>query len=74
VAAADGIAAAKAVYDDLTEQLGATEKELAQVEQDLEDANTTASRPSRTRPPPRKRGGGRNACTATSATALRERQ
>jgi hypothetical protein len=30
------------VYDDLTEQLGATEKSLAETEQDLEDANATA--------------------------------
>ena len=36
---AGGLAAAKAVYDDLREQLGTTEEDLAQAEQDLEDAN-----------------------------------
>ena len=40
--AAGGLAAAKSVYDDLTEQLGATEEELAATEQDLEDANADA--------------------------------
>ena len=40
--AAGGLAAAKAVYDDLTEQLGATEEELATAEQDLKDANVDA--------------------------------
>ncbi len=40
--AAGGVAAAKAVYDDLTEQLGATEKGLAETEQELEDANAKA--------------------------------
>lgn len=40
--AAGGLAAAKRVYDDLTEQLGATEDELAATEQDLKDANADA--------------------------------
>ena len=42
IVAAGGLAAAKAVYDDLTEQLGATEEELAATEQDLKDANADA--------------------------------
>ena len=40
--AAGGLAAAKSVYDDLTEQLGATEDELAATEQDLKEANADA--------------------------------
>ena len=42
VIAAGGLAAAKSVYDDVTEQLGATEQDLAATEQDLEDANAAA--------------------------------
>ena len=42
VALAGGLAAAKAVYDDLTEQLGATQQDLAATEQDLKDANAKA--------------------------------
>jgi len=40
--AAGGLVAAKKVYDDLTQQLGATEKDLAETEQDLADANAAA--------------------------------
>jgi cell division protein FtsL len=36
------LATAKALYDDLAEQLGATQEDLATVEQDVEDANDTA--------------------------------
>ena len=42
VAVAGGLAAAKAVYDDLTEQLGATQEDLAATEQDLKEANAKA--------------------------------
>ncbi len=42
VAVAGGLAAAKAVYDDLTAQLGATEQDLASTEQDLKDADAKA--------------------------------
>ena len=42
VAVAGGLAAAKAVYDDLTEQLGATQEDLAATEQDLKQANAKA--------------------------------
>ena len=42
VAVAGGLAAAKAVYDDITEQLGATQQDLAATEQDLKDANAKA--------------------------------
>ena len=42
VAIAGGLAAAKAVYDDLTEQLGATQQDLAATEQDLKEANAKA--------------------------------
>ena len=42
VAVAGGLAAAKAVYDDLTEQLGATQQDLAATEQDLKDADAKA--------------------------------
>ena len=42
VAVAGGLAAAKAVYDDLTEQLGATQEDLAAAEQDLKEANAKA--------------------------------
>jgi len=42
VAVAGGLAAAKAVYDDLTEQLGATQQDLAATEQDLKEANAKA--------------------------------
>ena len=40
--AAGGLAAAKAVYDDLTAQLGATQEDLATTEQDLKDADAKA--------------------------------
>lgn len=40
--AAGGLAAAKAVYDDLTAQLGATQQDLAATEQDLKDADAKA--------------------------------
>jgi chromosome segregation ATPase len=36
------LAAAKAVYDDLTAELGATQEDLAATEQDLQDANANA--------------------------------
>ena len=42
VAIAGVLAAAKAVYDDLTEQLGATQQDLAATEQDLKEANAKA--------------------------------
>ena len=42
VAVAGGLAAAKAVYDDLTEQLGATQQDLEATEQDLEEADAKA--------------------------------
>ena len=42
VAVAGGLAAAKAVYDDLTEQLGTTQEDLAATEQDLKEANAKA--------------------------------
>ena len=42
VLAAGGLAAAKAVYDDLEKQLGTTEQDLADAQQDLEDATAQA--------------------------------
>jgi septal ring factor EnvC (AmiA/AmiB activator) len=42
LAAAGGLAAAKAVYDDLTAELGATQEDLASTEQDLKDADAKA--------------------------------
>jgi chromosome segregation ATPase len=42
VAVAGGLAAAKAVYDDLSAQLGATQQDLASTEQDLKDADAKA--------------------------------
>ena len=41
--AAGGIAAAKRVYEDLTEQLGVTEEELETTTEDLESANQAAA-------------------------------
>ena len=42
VLAAGGLAAAKSLYDDLAEQLGAAEEDLATTQQDLEDAQRQA--------------------------------
>ena len=39
---AGAFATAKALYDDLAEELGATQEDLATVEQDLQEANDTA--------------------------------
>jgi peptidoglycan hydrolase CwlO-like protein len=42
VLAAGGLAAAKSLYDDLAEQLGAAEEDLASTQQDLEEAQRQA--------------------------------
>lgn len=42
VVKAGGLAVAKAAYDELTEQLGATQQDLAAAQEDVEAANTTA--------------------------------
>jgi DNA repair exonuclease SbcCD ATPase subunit len=42
VVKAGGLAAAKAAYDELAEQLGATQQDLAAAQEDVEAANTTA--------------------------------
>ena len=39
---AGGLTAAKTVYDDLTQELGATQKELDETQQDVEEANKAA--------------------------------
>jgi hypothetical protein len=43
VLTAGAVATAKALYDDLAEQLGATQEDLAATEKDLEDANKNAA-------------------------------